>query len=156
MALSTGIFHPQFVAHFKPVIASSFLGRVLIERDSGVEPDWNPATGQFEGGGMTQLFLGAARVQKVAKTVRRENVFDSADMQTIRVQIMNDANEIPYPAGFTTWHDNDRITIVGVDPAQGEPMLIGVLAYVTGWPGSTNQLQQTFVARYNAKQALEG
>lgn len=149
MVLNRGVFHPNFVAHHKPVVKSSFLGRVLIERQGEVG-EWNPEIGDYVGGGMIPLFAGKARVQKVARPTRRENVFDSADMQTIRVQIMTEDNELVPPAGFA-WQDNDRIKVTDAD----DPMLTGVLAYITGWVGSTNAWQQTFTARYNAKQSPE-
>lgn len=133
------------------MVRSSFLGRVLIERQGAVG-EWNPETGEYTGGEMIPLFQGAARVQKNAKPTRRENVQDSADMQTMRVQIMNEDNELEFPENFE-WQDNDRITVTA-NPS--EPLMVGVLMYITGWPGSTNQWQQTFTARYNAKQSLEG
>ena len=147
MALSTGIFHEDFVQVHQAVVKTSFLGRVLIER-IGERGQWNPELGDYEGGGMIQLYLGAARVQKVARPTRRENVQDSADMQVIRVQIVMADNEITPPADFE-WHDNDRVLIV--DGGESTTML-GIPLYLHGWVGSTNEWLTNLTCRHNTKQ----
>lgn len=147
MALSAGVFHPDFVAHHKPVVKSSFWGRVLIERE-GERAQWNPDTGEYEGGGMILLFKGNARVQKVARPTRRENVQDMADSQVVRVQVMEEDNEIPFPEDFQ-WHDNDRVLVVASDEA---PELDNTVLYLHGWVGSTNAWTTTLTCRHNTKQ----
>lgn len=147
MALSRGVFHPRFVTHHQPVVASSFLGTVLIERE-GDPAVWDADLGDYVGGGMIPLFRGPARVQKVARPTRRENVQDSADNQVFTVQIMPKDNELTFPDGFE-WYDNDRVTVL---TNNAEPMMNNIIMYLHNWAGSTNQWVTSLSCRYNTKQ----
>lgn len=146
MALSGGVFHEGFAAALKPVIASSMLGTVLIERVVG-SAEWSEDTG-YAGGGTKLLYRGKARVQKVARPTRRENAQDAADSQVFTVQIMLELNEVTPDPDFE-FYDNDRITIIHAPKLKH---LEGVHMYLHNWPGSTNEVVTTLTCRYNAKQ----
>lgn len=147
MALSRGVFHPRFVEHHQPVVASGFLGTVLIERE-GTQAVWDADLGDYVGGGMVPLFRGPARVQKSARPTRRENVQDAADSQVFMVQIMPKDNEIVFPADFE-WFDNDRVTVLS---NTAESMMNNMVMYLHNWAGSTNQWVTSLSCRYNSKQ----
>lgn len=147
MALSRGVFHPRFTTHHRPVVKSSFLGTVLIER-MGVKGVWDVDLGQYAGAVMIPLFRGAARVQKVARPTRRENVQDSADNQVIRVQILEEDNELVFPDNFE-WQANDRVTVLTND---SDVRMEQMTVYIHAWPTSTNSWGRTFTCRYNTRQ----
>lgn len=122
------------------------LGRVRISRVlTGAV--WNAATGLYDGGTTQVLYLGRARIQKVARPTRREFVFDSADNQMMRLQLPLDGNEAT-PGPFT-WQSNDQVTILD---AGDNVMLAGQMLFVKGWAGSSNDWAHTLHCGFNAKQ----
>lgn len=146
MALSSSIFHPSFTAHHQPAVKSSMRARIRIERVLAVGT-WNAATGLYEGASTRVLYLGVARLQKVARPTRREFVFDSADNQMMRLQLPFDGNEAT-PGAFS-WQSNDQVTVLANQP---NAMMIGQLLFVKGWAGSSNDWAHTLHCGFNAKQ----
>lgn len=124
------------------------LARVKIERQLSAAT-WNPATGLYDGGTTKLLYLGKARVQKVAKPTRREFVFDSADNQMMRVQLPLDSNEADPAPGDFQWQSNDEVTLLVMG---ANAMMAGQKLFVKGWAGSSNDWVQTLHCGFNAKQ----
>lgn len=148
MALTDSIFPDGWEAAHKPVVKSAMKARIKVERVLGAAT-WNAETGLYEGGTSKLLYLGKARVQKVAKPTRREFVFDSADNQMMRVQLALDENEaVPAPGAFE-WQSNDQVTILLID---ANAMMAGQKLYIKGWAGSSNDWLQTLHCNFNSKQ----
>lgn len=149
MALSSTIFHSAWQPHMQLGLDSAMKGRIKIERVLTVGK-FNPATGQIDGGTTKLLYLGKARIHKVARPVRREFVFDSSDNQVIRVQIPLDykENEV-LPAGPVSFQSNDKITVLA-NPLR--PQSIGENYFIHSDAGSTEDLLMTLSCRYSEKQ----
>jgi hypothetical protein len=144
MGLSQSVMHPAFAYHHRPAADSANLGRVHITRVL-TEGKWNPVTGLIDGETVLDIYLGPARVNKIARAIRHAFVDDSEDYQNVRVSLSFDKNEVPWQG----LQSNDRVLIVdgGADPAMS-----GESLYVHGWLGSTNAWQRTLICRFNSKQ----
>jgi hypothetical protein len=126
------------------------LARVKIERPIS-EGKWNAATGDYDGTSTELLYVGRARINKVARPTRRAFVADSADNQTVRIQIPMDTyyNEAdPAPVDLR-WQSNDLVTILA-NPSN--PMMVDEKLFLHGWLGSSNDWLQTLTCGFNAKQ----
>lgn len=145
--LNQGFFHPRWATYHRPVVDGACTGRVLIERviERG---KWNPSTGLIDGEQVLQIYVGKARIQKTAHPVKRSLGEDVGLLQTVRLQLPMDGNEIAFPDPFE-WQPNDRITIL--DAGTSHDML-GMKLYLWGWLGSTNSWQRTLVCQTNMKQ----
>ena len=66
----SGIFHPRWIYHHRPVANSGLLARVLIERVLSVG-EWDPRTGLMEET-RESIYLGPAQIQKVAFPTNRD------------------------------------------------------------------------------------
>lgn len=124
--------------------------RVKIERVLA-EGKWNSATGDYDGGSVELLYVGRARIAKVARPTRRTFVSDEADNQMMRVQIPMDAsfNEaVPAPVELR-WQSNDLVTIL-VNAAN--PMMVGEKLFLHGWIGSSSDWLHSLHCGFNAKQ----
>jgi hypothetical protein len=125
-------------------------GRVKIERASGTAK-WNSATGLYEGGVPTLLYLGRAGFDRIARPTRREFVNDSADNQMVQVMIPFDGNEaVPAPAELR-FQSNDIVTILETD-SEGNDMAVGELLFVRGWFPDNGDWAHTLHCGFNSKQ----
>ncbi len=140
------IFHPEFIFHHRATVNSAGLARVLIERitDRG---EWNPLTGEIDGASTQGLYMGRARIQKVAFPTNRDFVEDAAKFQRMRIQIGFEDNEL-IPADFEL-KINDRIKVL-LNPS--DPGKVGTFYYVHGDESSSNAWQRTITAQTNMKQ----
>lgn len=127
---------------------STHIARVLIERVIS-RGEYNTATGLVEGGETIQVYLGRARVQKVAFPTNRDFVEDAAKFQRMRVALGFSENELPTGADFEV-EVNDRITVLlnHSDPSKG-----GAVYYVHGDESSSNAWERVLTAQNNMKQA---
>jgi len=140
------IFHPRWAYHHRYTVGTASLGRIIIDRPGpAAEFDFDTGTSTQT---FTELYVGRARVQKLARPNNREFVEDQVEFQQFRVQFNFDHNEIEYPADFQ-WHVNDRVRVVA-DPA--DPEMEGMTLYLRGWPGSTNSWHRTLICQTNMKQ----
>lgn len=147
MGLSQSVMHPAFAYHHRPAADSANLGRVHVTRVLN-KGKWNPATGLQDGETTLDIYIGPARVNKIARAIRHAFVEDSEDYQNIRVSLPLTGNEIAFPANFL-WQSNDRVLIT----ANGaDPQMVGTNLYLHGWMGSTNAWQRTLICRFNSKQ----
>lgn len=151
MGLQRGVFHPQWVYHHRPTVDSAMLARVLIERNSGIEPEYDFDTGEYVGDGMISMYLGIARVQKRAFPTNREFVQDTAKFQRVQVQISFTGNELPNPTEgvLVDIHVNDRVTLLENIPDVGSQ---GETYYVHGDGTSSNAWLRTLTCQSNMKQ----
>lgn len=140
------IFHPEFIFHHRATVNTAGLARVLIERVVS-RGEWNPVTGEIDGGEILPLYEGRARIQKVAFPTNRDFVEDAAKFQRMRIQIGFEDNEL-VPADFDL-HINDRITVL-LNPS--DPGKVGTFYYVHGDESSSNAWQRTITAQTNMKQ----
>lgn len=142
----TGLFHPGWIYHHRPVADSGLLARVLIERvtSAGV---WNPATGNIDGATNLDVYLGAAQIQNVAFPTNRDNVEDTAKFQRMQVTIGFSTNEL-VPLTYNV-HVNDRVTVLA-NPS--DPEKVGTVFYVHGDASSSNSWQRVLTCQTNMKQ----
>lgn len=140
------IFHPEFIFHHRATVNSAGLARVLIKRVIS-RGEWNPQTGEIDGGVTQPLYEGRARIQKVAFPTNRDFVEDSAKFQRMRIQIGFEDNEL-IPAEFEP-QINDRIKVL-LNPS--DPGKVGTFYYVHGDESSSNAWQRTITAQTNMKQ----
>lgn len=147
MGLSQSVMHPDFAYHHRAAADSANLGRVHITRVLKAG-DYDIDTGTVVGEQVLDIYVGPARVNKIARAIRHAFVEDSEDYQNIRVSLPLSGNEIAYPANFL-WQSNDRVLITAND---ADTQMIGTNLYVHGWMGSTNSWQRTLICRFNSKQ----
>lgn len=149
MALSRSVFHPRFATHHRPTVHSGMLATVRIERviSEGV---YDPATGTLTGAVILPLYLGKARLDKVARPTRRDFVQDSADNVTMEVQIpLEIAENLLAPAIAPDYQTNDIVRVL-TNPSNTS--LENDRYFVHGNAGSSNDWLQTLVCQYNVKQ----
>ena len=149
MGLSRGIFHPRFVAHHTPTVKSGMRSRVRIERVIS-EGTYNPATETLTGAVILPLYVGKARLEKVARPTRRDFVMDAADNQTMDVQIPLELSENDLaPAELPNYQVND-VVVVLENP--DNPSLVDSRYFVHGDAGASEAWAQSLVCHYNVKQ----
>ena len=151
MSLNRGVFHPEWVYHHRPTVDSAGLGRVRIERvNAAVDPEYDFDTGTYPGDSMIVLFVGQARIQKVAFPTTRDFVQDVAKFQRMRVQISFTGNELAGQASVPfELHVNDRVTVLAND---SDPVAVGEAYYVHGTGSSSNAWNRTLTVQNNMKQ----
>jgi hypothetical protein len=142
----TGMFHPDFIYFHRNVVNSSHLGRVLIERVTS-RGDYDFDTGLPTGATAIQIYLGPARIQKVAFPTNRDFVEDAAKFQRMRIAIGFDENELT-PSTFDI-HVNDRITVL---QNVSDPEKVGEQYYVHGDESNSNAWERVLTAQTNMKQ----
>lgn len=142
----SGIFHPAWIYHHRPVADSGMLARVLIERvtSTGV---WNPATGNIDGAANIDVYLGAAQIQNVAFPTNRDNVEDAAKFQRMTVTLGFSTNEL-VPLVYNV-QVNDRVKVLA-NPS--DPEKVGDVYYVHGDQSSSNSWQRVLTCQTNMKQ----
>lgn len=142
----SGIFHPAWIYHHRPIANSGLLARVLIERVISTG-EWNPLTGLIDGGEATPLYQGAAQIQKVAFPTNRDFVEDTAKFQRMEVTIGFETNEL-IPLAFDV-RPNDRVTVLA---NASDPEKVGSVYYVHGDESSSNAWQRVLTCQTNMKQ----
>jgi hypothetical protein len=142
-----GALHPAFAFHHRQTVNGTHVARVLIERVL-TRGEFNVVTGQVEGATTQEIYLGRARIQKVAFPTNRDFVEDAAKFQRMRVAIGFSENELPSGAGFNV-EVNDRIKVLvnGADPEK-----VGDTYYVHGDESSSNAWERVLTAQKNMKQ----
>lgn len=142
-----GALHPAFAFHHRQTVNSTHIARVLIERVI-TRGEYNMETDTVEGAVTEQVYLGRARIQKVAFPTNRDFVEDAAKFQRMRVAIGFTENELPTGAAFDV-QVNDRITVLlnGADPEK-----LGAVYYVHGDESSSNAWERVLTAQNNMKQ----
>lgn len=143
----SGIFHPDWIYHHRPVADSGMLARVLIERITGTG-EWDFATGTVTGATNVDVYLGAAQIQNVAFPTNRDFVEDAAKFQRMTVTIGFSTNELE-PLTYNV-EVNDRVTVLE-NPA--DPEKVGQVMYVHGDASSSNAWQRVLTCQTNLKQA---
>lgn len=143
-----GALHPAFAFHHRQTVNSTHIARVLIERVIS-RGEYNTTTGQVDGGETEQVYLGRARVQKVAFPTNRDFVEDAAKFQRMRVALGFSENELPSGADFEI-EVNDRITLL---LNHSDPSKVGSVYYVHGDESSSNAWERVLTAQNNMKQA---
>lgn len=142
-----GALHPAFAFHHRQTVNSTHVARVLIERVIS-RGDYDPATGLVSGGVVEQIYLGRARIQKVAFPTNRDFVEDAAKFQRMRIAVGFSENELLTGASFDI-HINDRITVLR---NASDPTKVGSTYYVHGDESSSNTWERVLTAQNNMKQ----
>lgn len=142
----SGLFHPGWVTHHRPIANSGMLARVLVERVTGTG-EWNPATGLIEGETKVSVYQGPAQIQKVAFPTTRDFVEDTAKFQRMEVIIGFDTNELT-PREYNV-NVNDRVLVLA-NPS--DPEKVGNTYYVHGDESSSNAWQRVLTCQANMKQ----
>jgi hypothetical protein len=119
---------------------------VLIERVIS-RGEYNPDTNSIEGAVTQQVYLGKARIQKVAFPTNRDFVEDAAKFQRMRIAIGFTENEL-IPLAFEL-QINDRITVLH---NASDPSKVGSIYYVHGDESSSNAWERVITAQTNMKQ----
>lgn len=137
-----GMFHPNVLNHYRPIMASAELADIRITRglteghydDNGwVEPTANV------------VYEGKARWQKVGLSTKRDNMSDFALFNRVLVQI----SFIRIPEDFTGFMPNDRVELV---INESNPDSQGDVVYYWGDPTSSNAPHHTLNCQQNQKQ----
>lgn len=141
-----GALHPAFAFHHRQTVNSTHIARVLIERVIS-RGEYNIDTGVIDGAVTEQVYLGRARIQKVAFPTNRDFVEDAAKFQRMRVAVGFMENEL-IPLAFDI-HINDRITVLH---NASDPEKVGSVYYVHGDDSSSNAWERVLTAQNNMKQ----
>lgn len=138
-----GMFHPNVLAHYRPIMATAELADIIVTR--GLTPGhfddvlgWVPPTANV-------VYAGKARWQKVGLSTKRDNVSDFALFNRVRVQISFKR----IPDGFTGFMPNDKLELVG---NESNPASEGSAVYYWGDPTSSNAAHYTLNCQQNQKQ----
>lgn len=142
-----GALHPAFAFHHRQTVNSTHLARVLIERVV-TRGTYDPESDSIVGGETIEIYLGRARLQKVAFPTNRDFVEDAAKFQRMRVALGFSENELS-PGPFDL-HINDRIKVL---LNQSDPSKVGSFYYVHGDESSSNAWERVVTAQTNMKQA---
>lgn len=145
--MNSAALHPAFAFHHRNTVNSTHIARVLIERviERG---EYDPATNTIIGAVTEQVYLGRARIQKVAFPTNRDFVEDAAKFQRMRIAVGFIENEL-IPLAFDI-HINDKITVLH---NQSDPEKVGSVYYVHGDDSSSNAWERVLTAQNNMKQA---
>ena len=141
-----GALHPAFAFHHRQTVNSTHIARVLIERVL-TRGEYDPVTNTVVGATSQQIYLGRARIQKVAFPTNRDFVEDAAKFQRMRVAVGFMENEL-IPLAFDI-HINDRITVL---VNASDPEKVGSVYYVHGDDSSSNAWERVLTAQNNMKQ----
>lgn len=141
-----GALHPAFSLHHRNTVNSTHIARVLIERIIS-RGTYNPETDTVDGATTEQIYLGRARLQKVAFPTNRDFVEDAAKFQRMRVAVGFSENEL-VPLEFDL-HINDRIKVL---LNHSDPTKVGSFYYVHGDESSSNAWERVITAQTNMKQ----
>ena len=141
-----GALHPAFAFHHRQTVNSTHIARVLIERVL-TRGEYDPVTNTVAGATSQQIYLGRARIQKVAFPTNRDFVEDAAKFQRMRVAVGFMENEL-IPLAFDI-HINDRITVL---VNASDPEKVGSVYYVHGDDSSSNAWERVLTAQNNMKQ----
>lgn len=142
-----GALHPAFAFHHRQTVNSTHIARVLIERVIS-RGTYDPDTDTVLGGEVLEVYLGRARLQKVAFPTNRDFVEDAAKFQRMRVALGFSENEL-IPKEFDL-HINDRIKVL---LNHSDPSKVGSFYYVHGDESSSNAWERVITAQTNMKQA---
>ena len=142
-----GALHPAFAFHHRQTVNSTHIARVKIERILTLG-EYDMDTGTVTGGTTQQIYLGRARIQKVAFPTNRDFVEDAAKFQRMRIAVGFIENEL-IPLAFDI-HINDRITVLH---NASDPEKVGDVYYVHGDESSSNAWERVLTAQNNMKQA---
>lgn len=143
-----GALHPAFAFHHRNTVNSTHIARVLIERVIS-RGEYDPDTDSIVGGETLEVYLGRARLQKVAFPTNRDFVEDAAKFQRMRVAVGFSENELPDGRDFDL-HINDRIKVL---LNKSDPSKVGSFYYVHGDESSSNAWERVITAQTNMKQA---
>jgi hypothetical protein len=141
-----GALHPAFAFHHRQTVNSTHIARVLIERVIS-RGAYNHETDTVDGDITEEIYLGRARLQKVAFPTNRDFVEDAAKFQRMRVAIGFSENEL-IPKEFDL-HINDRIKVL---LNHSDPSKVGSFYYVHGDESSSNAWERVITAQTNMKQ----
>ena len=144
--MKLGALHPAFALHHRNTVNSTHIARVKIERVL-TRGEYNQDTGLVEGGTVQQIYLGRARIQKVAFPTNRDFVEDAAKFQRMRIAVGFIENEL-IPLAFDV-HINDKITVLH---NASDPEKVGDVYYVHGDDSSSNAWERVLTAQNNMKQ----
>src|SRR4051812_4747214 len=91
---NTGIFHPDFFYHPRPVVESAMIAGVKIYEPTGEQSNWEPGQVFDPDSLYTLRWVGKARIQpnKDWRARAREQGLDFGATQAIRVQVGVDSN----------------------------------------------------------------
>lgn len=142
-----GALHPAFAFHHRQTVNSTHIARVLIERVIS-RGAYNHETDTVDGDITEEIYLGRARLQKVAFPTNRDFVEDAAKFQRMRVALGFSENEL-IPREFDL-HINDRIKVL---LNHSDPTKVGSFYYVHGDESSSNAWERVVTAQTNMKQA---
>jgi hypothetical protein len=140
-----GLLTRGWVEHHAPTVEAGFRGTVRVSEDVSrgtIDLD----TGLQVGGSSIVYYSGEARVQKVARPVRSQSVYDSVDYQLLRVQIPH-GTRLTLPEG-AEWKSNLRVEVLTCE----DPTMVGVTAFVRGWAGSSNSWQTTLHCAFDSRE----
>lgn len=140
------MFSAEWTTHHRPVVESGMNARVKIERPIS-EGTYNAVTGEYDGGTTEALYLGKAMIERIARSTRRDFVFDSADNQMMRAELPMDENEVA-PVNLR-WQSNDVLTVL---ENAANPMMVGEKLYLRNWAGSSHDWLHILHFNFNAKQ----
>ena len=125
---------------------STHIARVLIERVMS-RGEYDPESDTIVGGSSLPIYLGRARLQKVAFPTNRDFVEDAAKFQRMRVAVGFSENELELPQ--FDLHINDRIKVL---LNHSDPSKVGSFYYVHGDESSSNAWERVITAQTNMKQ----
>ena len=141
----SGVFHPKWTTHYRPLIRTAQLAKIRITRSTGTGY-YDPETRTYVGGGTAEtIYEGSARWQKVGMTTKRHLIDDYGQFNRVRVVLMME----DLPEDFTGFEANDKVTLI---ENESNPSSVGSVVYFWGDPTSGNAWQITLNCQQDMKQ----
>lgn len=149
---STGIFHPEFFYHARPVVESAMIATVEIFSPNGEPSNWVPGVG-MEDNLYTKRFVGKARIQpnKDWRARAREQGLEFGATQAVRIQIGIGTNTLTGPDASEDF-SKDWLVVVTTTDVTGTESLIGTHYYVRNTEHSSNAWLHNLLCDTNTRE----
>ena len=146
---------PRWPTWNRSTVASAEFASIRITRKGSTDGTWNPITNEFEGTTPVLIYEGPARWQKTGNPTKRDFTGDTANFNTIRVQVSIEE--------FKAYQEDKGIYPLKVFPNDAIELVespynefsVGDTVYVWGDATSSNPWHLTFMCQQNMKQAVD-
>ena len=146
------MFDPQWATHNRATVASAELESVRITRKGDGDGVYDPKTNTTTAPEVIVIYEGPARWQKSGKPTKRDNTGDTANFNSVRIQIsIEEMTKYQQDVGIfmTKVIPNDAIELV---QSPFNEFAVGDTVYVWGDATSSRPWHLTFTCQQNMKQ----
>lgn len=149
---NTGIFHPEFFYHARPVVESAMIATVEVYSPTGEASEWTPGAGMSDGLYLKR-FVGKARIQpnKDWRARAREQGLEFAATQAVRIQIGVNTNTLTGPDASEAFSKDWMVKVIATD-VTGTESLLETVYYVRNAETSSNAWLHNLLCDTNTRE----